>query len=94
MSPRVDFEAPEDRHWFAIDRAILASRGKPLFGPPAPELFVPAPRALLLEVVAEAVGWSRRSDARSSDTVLNACRALRYAEEESGRRSSPRAPGQ
>jgi hypothetical protein len=81
MSFRVEYEPNAERHWFAIDRAILARHGKALFGPPAHELFAQIPRETLLEVVVEAVEWHRTNEAASGDAVLNACRALRYAED-------------
>ena len=79
MSFRADYEPGEERHWFAIDRSVLAAHGLPLFGPPADELFAPIPRGPLLEVVAEAVQWHRETHVAGSDAVLNACRALRFA---------------
>jgi hypothetical protein len=81
MGFRADYEPGEERHWFAIDRSILAAHGKPLFGPPARELFAPIPRGPLLEVVAEAVEWHRENQLVGSDAVLNACRSLRFAAE-------------
>src|SRR5439155_26035764 len=82
MSFRADYEPGEERHWFAIDRAILAAYGKPLFGPRAGALFAPIPRGPLLEVVAKAVEWHRDAQVVGSDAVLNACRALRFAAED------------
>jgi hypothetical protein len=79
MTFRVDHEPGAERHWFAIDRSILAARGKPLFGPAASELFPPVPRGALLDVVADAVRWHRDLQVLGSDAVLNACRALRFA---------------
>src|SRR5215210_4305665 len=55
MSFRVDYEPGAERHWFAIDRSIVAGHGKALYGPPARELFAPIPRGPLLEVVAESI---------------------------------------
>jgi hypothetical protein len=81
MAFRADYEPGEERHWFAIDRSILAAHGEALFGPPARELFVPPPRAELLELVADTVRWFRDTDAVTGDAVLNACRALRFAVE-------------
>ena len=81
MSFRADYEPGEERHWFAIDRSVLAAHGLPLFGPPAGELFAPIPRGALLEVVAEAVQWHRETHVVGSDAVLNACRALRFADD-------------
>jgi hypothetical protein len=93
MGFRVD-EAPGDIEgfWFAIDRAILRAHGVALSGPPAAELFAPIPRATLLALLQESIRWHRDSAVPlGSDTVLNSCRALRFATE--GTWSSKRAAG-
>jgi hypothetical protein len=93
MGFRVD-EAPGDIEgfWFAIDRSILRAHGVPLTGPPAADLFAPIPRATLLELLQESIRWHRDSDVPlGSDTVLNTCRALRFASE--GTWSSKREAG-
>ncbi len=93
MGFRVD-EAPGDIEgfWFAIDRSILRAHGVALSGPPAADLFGPIPRATLLELVQESIRWHRDSDVPlDSDTVLNTCRALRFATE--GTWSSKRDAG-
>ena len=77
-------------HWFPIDRSVLSQAGVALLGPPAAEVFAPIPRAELLPVVADSVAWQRRHGG-SGDAVLNACRALRYANE--GRWASKPAAG-
>jgi hypothetical protein len=90
---RVD-EAPGDIEgfWFAIDRAILREHGVALRGPPPAELFAPVPRAALLPLLQESIRWHRDSDVPlGSDTVLNTCRALRFATE--GTWSSKRDAG-
>lgn len=77
--------APDDavRHWYVIDRAIIRERGLSLRGPPAREVFAPFERETLLRMLSESVGWHAASaDARLDDTVLNSCRAWRYAEED------------
>lgn len=83
MDFRVD-ESPSDIEgfWFAIDRAILRDHGIALHGPPAAELVAPIPRSALLPLLAESVRWHRDSDVPlSSDVVLNAARALHFAEQ-------------
>jgi hypothetical protein len=93
MGFRVD-EAPGDIEgfWFAIDRSILRAHGVALTGPPAADLFAPIPRATLLELLQESIRWHRDSDVPlGSDTVLNTCRALRFASE--GTWSSKREAG-
>ena len=77
---RVDFEPqPGEGHWFAIDRAILREHGVVLDGAPTRDVFGEIPRRYLLSVVAEALRWFDDNEAAKADTVLNACRALRYA---------------
>jgi hypothetical protein len=78
-------------HWFAIDRSVLSQAGIALWGPPADEVFAPIPRAVLAPVVVESVRWHREHLADPGDAVLNACRALRFAEE--GRWTSKAAAG-
>jgi Domain of unknown function (DUF4111)/Nucleotidyltransferase domain len=77
---RVDF-APGDveRHWFPLDRAIAASRGTVIDGPPVEELFAPMPRDVLLPVIRESLEWHKRRDVGGDDdAVLNTCRTLRF----------------
>lgn len=79
MTFRVDYApVPGERHWFALDRAILAERGVAITGPAARHVFAPLPRALVLPVLRESLLWHLREDAPADDAVLNACRALRY----------------
>ena len=93
MGFRVD-EAPGEIEgfWFAIDRSILRAHGVALTGPPAADLFAPIPRATLLPLLQESIRWHRDSDVPlGSDTVLNTCRARRFATE--GTWSSKREAG-
>ena len=73
---------PGDDHWFAIDRSILGRQGIALAGPPAPQIFAPIPRDMLLPLVVQSLRWHERGEARADDAVLNACRALRFAVED------------
>ena len=76
---RLDLEPqPGERHWFALDRAILAERGVRLFGPPAGDVIAAMPRTLVLPLLLDSLGWYLANDAPADDAVLNACRALRY----------------
>lgn len=81
MPSRVDFEPGVERHWFAIDRSILRDHGVPLAGPPARALFAPIPRKLILAALTESIRWHKGAEGQWSNAVLNACRALRFAEE-------------
>ena len=79
VDDRVDFEpGTVERHWFPVDRAILADRGVALCGPPAAEVFAPMPRELLRPVIRESLEWHRLHGSGDDDAVLNACRASRY----------------
>lgn len=100
--PRMDFRATyagADRQeqdgtfWYAIDRSILAERGRVLIGPPATELFRSVPEATLVDLLISSLRWhlggevdgesdevnDGDDDAASwtDDAVLNACRAWR-----------------
>ena len=86
--PQIGFRVDEEpgaveRHWFPIDRAIVRTTGVTLEGPEPHELFAPIPRALLLPVVCEALEWHRvPGNCGDDDTVLNACRSLRWLRED------------
>jgi hypothetical protein len=77
--------------WFPIDRSILAQAGMPLVGPPAGEVFPPIAPQALVPVLVDSIRWHRARPERPSDSVLNACRSLRFATE--GRWSSKPAAG-
>jgi len=80
MRFRVDFAPdPTEPNWFAIDRAILREHAVVLTGPPANQVFGEVPRRFLLSVLADVLRWHSENGAPTTDTVLNACRALRYA---------------
>jgi hypothetical protein len=68
-------------HWFPIDRSMLSQAGIALRGPPAEEVFAPIPPPELLPVVADSVRWHRDHLDEPGNAVLNACRALRYADD-------------
>lgn len=70
--------------WYVIDRAIAHQSGHALLGPPASTVLQPAPFERLLPVLADAVeAHAPRGpdDHLLDNAVLNACRALRYAED-------------
>jgi hypothetical protein len=74
--------APHDgaAHWYALDRAIVREHGVALVGPLPGSLFAPLPRQTLVELLAESVRWHAEAGvARADDAILNACRALRFA---------------
>lgn len=69
------------RHWYVLDRAILARHGVTLVGPTPSALFADVPRELVLPALAESIPWFAAREASAPSAVLNACRALRYARE-------------
>jgi hypothetical protein len=93
--PLMDFRAtwagedrtePDGTFWYAIDRSILAERGRSLVGPPATEIFRSVPLAALIELLIASLRWhlalqhdlpTDQPAAWTSDAVLNASRALR-----------------
>ena len=81
---RVDTEPGDvERHWFPLDRAIVRESGVALLGPPPSEVFAAIPRGVLLPAVREALVWHRESGrAADADSVLNACRSLRWLRED------------
>jgi hypothetical protein len=72
---------PGERHWFAIDRSVLARHGVTLLGPPASEVFAAVEPAVLRPLLADVLRWYEREDPESDDAVLNAGRSLRFARE-------------
>jgi hypothetical protein len=71
----------EPRFWFVIDRAIAHQFGVSIVGPPAAEVFSPISRRLVLEAMSESIAWHRANDKAGHSSVLNGCRAWRYADD-------------
>jgi Domain of unknown function (DUF4111) len=87
MPLHVSYEpAADPAFWFVLDRAILREHGLGLVGPEPHELVAPMPRPRLLEALLAALRWHAEHDRPGADSILNACRAWRFAEE--GRWSS------
>jgi hypothetical protein len=74
-------QQPGERHWFAIDRSVLAHHGVALYGPPAGEVFASLGPNELRPVLAEVLRWYEREAPESEDGVLNAGRSLRFVHE-------------
>lgn len=70
---------PTQSHWFAIDRAILREHAIALAGAKSHDVFGSIPHAALLGALVQSLRWHAGGNARSDDSVLNACRALRFA---------------
>jgi Mycothiol maleylpyruvate isomerase N-terminal domain/Domain of unknown function (DUF4111) len=73
--------ASEPAHWFVLDLAILRDHGRTLTGPPPRELVGPIPRRRLLEALRDSLAWHQANEPALHQTVLNASRGWRYAEE-------------
>jgi hypothetical protein len=69
----------EPGHWYLIDLAIAREHGVSLAGPPASELIGEPPRADVLEALLAGLRWAAEEEPDSPNTVLNACRAARFA---------------
>jgi hypothetical protein len=83
MEPHVSFDpAADPRHWFIIDRAIARAHGVRLCGPRPERLFSALPRLWILQALAESLVWHRTHDLVGHYSVLNACRAWKYASED------------
>ena len=68
--------------WFVLDRAVTAQSGEAVIGPPTQTLFRVPPAQQLLPVVLAAVEAQKQGSSDLLDNVvLNACRALRFAED-------------
>lgn len=73
--------AAEPAHWFLLDLAILREHGVVLVGPPAHQVVAPIPRRWLLAALRDSLAWHAANESALHQTVLNASRAWRYAEE-------------
>ncbi|KAL4755899.1 uncharacterized protein BDW70DRAFT_145733 [Aspergillus foveolatus] len=69
----------DPRFWFLIDLAMGRVLGTALFGPPAGEVFAAPKLEWILDSLIESLDWHRQQLLLTSDGVLNACRALRFA---------------
>ncbi|KAA1428759.1 aminoglycoside adenylyltransferase domain-containing protein [Nocardioides antri] len=72
----------EPGFWYVLDRAIAHRSGVAISGPPARTIFVDVPRARLLEAMYESMVWHRAHENATLYSVLNACRAWRFVEED------------
>jgi len=72
---------PGERHWFAVDRSVLAAHGIALLGPPAAQVFAPIAVDDLRPVLADVLRWYEREAPESDDAILNAGRSLRFVRE-------------
>jgi len=69
----------EPGFWYVLDRAIAHRSGLPISGPPARTIFADPPRSTLLAAMYESMTWHRTYEKATLYSVLNACRAWRFA---------------
>lgn len=69
----------EPGFWYVLDRAIAHRSGLAISGPPARRIFTDVPRSTLLEAMYESMAWHRAHEKATLYSVLNACRAWRFA---------------
>jgi hypothetical protein len=83
LAPVADLGSPSaPAFWFVLDRAVAAQSGEAVIGPPAQTLFRVPPAQQLLPVVLAAVKAQKQDRSDLLDNaVLNACRAVRFAED-------------
>jgi hypothetical protein len=80
MATAVHLEAAaEPGFWYVLDRAVAHRSGLAISGPPAREVFSDVPRDTLLEAMYASMTWHRRHERGTLYSVLNACRAWRFA---------------
>ncbi len=72
--------AAEPGFWYVLDRAIAHRSGVVISGPPVRDTFADVPRDLLLEAMSQSMAWHREHERATLYSVLNACRAWRYAD--------------
>ena len=82
LTSRADREPqPGERHWFAVDRSVLAAHGIALLGSPAAEVFAQIAADDLRPVLVDVLRWYEREAPESDDAILNAGRSLRFVRE-------------
>lgn len=74
--------AAEPAFPYMLDRAVAHRSGVAITGTPARQIFADAPRSTLLEAMYESMVWHRAHEKATLYSVLNACRAWRFAEED------------
>ncbi len=72
----------EQGFWYALDRAIAYRSGVVITGPSPRTVFADVPRRTLLDAMYESMAWHRVHEKATLYSVLNACRAWRFAEED------------
>lgn len=79
MEHHVSFDPRADpRFWFVLDVAIARDHARVLFGAPPRDAFPAVPPDAVRAALAQALAWYRDSGGADAQTVLAACRALRW----------------
>lgn len=82
MEHHVSFDpAADPRFWFVLDVAVAREHARVLFGAPSRDAFPAMPADAVRAALADALGWYRDSGGVDAQTVLAACRALRWHHE-------------
>jgi hypothetical protein len=82
MPTAVHLDATDEQgFWYVLDRAIAHRSGLVISGPPPSTVFADLPRRTLLAAMAESMAWHRAHEKATLYSVLNACRAWRFARE-------------
>jgi Domain of unknown function (DUF4111) len=71
----------EPAFWYILDRAIAHRVGVTIVGPPPETLFADIARDALLDAMKNSMRWHRDHEGATLYSVLNACRAWRFAAE-------------
>jgi len=82
MARSVHLSAPhEPGFWYVLDRAIAHRQGIAISGPPGAEVFADFPRRVLVDAMGQSMRWHREREKATLYSVLDACRAWRFAVE-------------
>jgi hypothetical protein len=73
--------AAEPGFWYVLDRAVAHRCGVVISGPPPSTVFADVPRRALLAAMSESMAWHLAHEKATLYSVLNACRAWRFAED-------------
>jgi hypothetical protein len=83
MARAIHLESRVERpFWYALDRAIVHRCGVVISGRPPAEVFADVPRQTLLDAMIASMRWHREHEKGTLYSVLNACRAWHFAEED------------
>lgn len=74
--------AAQPGFWYLLDRAIAHRCGVVISGPPPSTVFADVSRRALLAAMSESMAWHRAHEKATLYSVLNACRAWRFAEDD------------